>query len=85
MYVCVCASIYVCVFVCVWPHPTLPARSFQNHFKFNTKSQTMTKVVQDVRSVDREGWGGEWGAHILKIGMWRVKGKGKAFALIKNN
>lgn len=55
------ASIYAYVYVCVWPHPTLPARSFQNHFKFNTKSQTMTKVVQDVRSVDRERERGEWG------------------------
>lgn len=64
---------YVCVCVCVWPHPTLPARSFQNHFKFNTKSQTMTKVVQDVRSVDREGErGGEGGYGGTHIENWNV-------------
>lgn len=86
-YVCICvsASIYVSVRVFVAaPHFACAqlSKSFQIQYEKSNDDESCARCkISRVRGREREGRG----THILKIGMWRVKGKGKAFALIKNN
>lgn len=85
MCMCVSASIYVSVCVCLAaPHFACAqlSKSFQIQYeKLNDDESCARCKISREREKETEGRE----THILKIGMWRVKGKGKAFALIKNN
>lgn len=78
----------MCVCVCVAaPHFACAqlSKSFQIQYEKSNDDESCARCKISRQRVGEGGGEGGMGAHILKIGMWRVKGKGKAFALIKNN